>query len=340
MKRDLKFDNLRGLAITLIVLNHFIGRSPLITSLEFGFIYKLIYLIDLPLLIFISGYFSKDSPESSIKAFKTIFIPYLIFNTLWILFAYFNSGTIPPAAYLIPEIGLWYLMSLYLWRVFLPTATKIRYVFAISLLLALVIGILEIDGKYLSVSRTLCYFPLFILGFYFKEIKEKLILNKYLAMGVLVPLLLVASVCLIPYSTKVVVMNYAYHCLGMGNIKGIIMRLGIICVSMISVILLCNIMTGKKTFLTKIGRNSLTVYVLQFYLIVLIPEILNYFGLKDLIMDNYHLTIIYIISATLITTFILSRDKVKEGADVLINAVTKILIKETPDELKNKGKPS
>ena len=116
----------------------------------------------------------------------------------------------------------------------------------------------------------------------------------------------------------------------MGNLKGMAIRLLILVVGMISVILLYNIMTSKKTFLTKIGKNSLPVYVLQFYFTLTLPDILKYVGL-GYIFDSYFLSIIYVIVATTFVTYILSRDKVNESVNVMIKYTTKILIKENVD---------
>jgi len=326
MIRDLKFDNLRGFAMLLIVFCHFLQQNQFINLFEFNFVYKFIYLFHLPLLVFVSGYFSKDNSESSIKAFRTVFIPYLIFETLWIIYLFLISGRVPEAAFFLPEVGLWYLLSLYFWRVFLPTATQIKYIFWISILLALFVGTVSFKSGFLSISRTICFFPIFLLGFYFHDLKDKLVINKYLALGILVPILTATTFLIMPYMTSILGLKLSYHAMHMGNLKGIILRLVVLSVMMSSVILIYNMMTSKETFLTKIGRNSLSVYVLQFYAIWGFPIILNYLGL-GYIFNSYGLTTIYVILATLLTTYILSRDKVQETLNIIINKVTKIILK-------------
>lgn len=126
--------------------------------------------------------------------------------------------------------------------------------------------------------------------------------------------------------TSILGLKLSYHAMHMGNLKGIVLRLVVLSVMMSSVILIYNMMTSKETFLTKIGRNSLSVYVLQFYAIWGFPIILNYLGL-GYIFNSYGLTTIYVILATLLTTYILSRDKVQETLNIIINKVTKIILK-------------
>lgn len=327
MIRDLKFDNLRGLAIILVVLGHFVARNPFSDFITYEFTYRFIFLFHMPLLVFVSGYLSKISPDSTVKAFKGVFIPYLIFNTFWIIFIFLMEGTIPNAMYLIPEWGLWYLLSLFFWRTLLPAADKVKYVFWISILLALFIGTVDFRLSFLSISRTICFFPVFLLGFYFKDIKEKLVINRYLAAGIFIILLIAITLFIMPQTAKILYLKDSYLIMGMGNKKGIILRFMVIFVGMISTVLLFNIMTSKKTFLTKIGRNSLPVYVLHFYFILSLPYILNYLGL-NFIFHSYLLTTIYVILTTAMVTFILSQDKVNESVNTLIKKVTKTLIKD------------
>ncbi|MCZ3367110.1 MULTISPECIES: acyltransferase family protein [Methanobacterium] len=327
MNRDLKLDNLRGLAIFLVVLGHFIQETSFSGLFSYQFIYTFIYLFHMPVMIFVSGYLSKIRPDNVSRAFKAVLIPYLIFNTLWIIVAFLQNGHIPSAMYIIPEVGLWYLLSLFFWRSMLPAASKIRYVFWISILLALFVGTINFKTGLLSISRTICFFPVFLLGFYFKDIKEKFTINKYLAAGSFMVLLVGATLFLIPLTTKILFLRDSYHVMGMGNLEGIALRLIVMVVGMVSTILLFNFMTSKETVLTKVGRNSLSVYVLQFYFIFYLPDILNYFGLK-FIFHSYLLTTAYVILATVIVTFILSRDVVNKGVNTLIKSVTNFLIKE------------
>jgi fucose 4-O-acetylase-like acetyltransferase len=326
MIRDLKLDNLRGLAILLVVLAHFIMESSIYSSSAFYFTCKFIYLFHMPLLIFVSGYLSKIRPDNVSKAFKGILIPYLIFNTLWIIVAFLQNGHLPSAMYFVPEVGLWYLLSLFFWRTMLPIANMVKHAFWISILLALLVGTINLNLSFLSISRTICFFPVFLLGFYFKDIKEKFTINKYLAGGSLI-ILLTASTFFFKHYSDNLVGKLSYSAMDLGNLEGMVLRLLAIAVGMISVILLFNIMTSKETVLTKVGRNSLSVYVLHFYFIFYLPDILNYLGLK-FIFHSYLLTAIYVISATVIVTFILSRDVVSKGVDAIIKSVTNFLLKE------------
>lgn len=328
--RDLKFDNLRGLAIILVVFGHFIGSCLVATRFVgsgLDLLYTSIYLFHMPLFIFISGYFSKIAPDTNVKALKNVFIPYLLFNTFWILSVFLIDGDLSKTMYILPGYGLWYLLSLFFWRTFLPAADKIKYVFGFSILLALFIGVIDFKSDILSISRTICFFPVFLFGYYFKDLKEKFTFNKYLSAGVFVALITTTTLFFVFKSNKLMMLKTSYVDMHMGNAEGIILRLIVISVGILCCILLFNIMTSKKTFLTKMGRNSLAIYVLHLYFVSYLPYIFKYLGFNFL-FKNYIFCVVYIGLGATIVLFVLSRDVVSNGVKALTDIAVKILIKD------------
>ena len=78
-----RFDNLKGLAIILVVIGHLIYLK---NTKEINLIRNFIYIIHLPVFFFVSGYFSKIEEGQPIKSFKRLMIPFILFCIIYWLF--------------------------------------------------------------------------------------------------------------------------------------------------------------------------------------------------------------------------------------------------------------
>ena len=103
-----KYDNLRGIGIFLIVLMHFN-----ILGVLSGFPHNLMLVINLPLLFYVAGYFSKIGPDESIKSFKRLIVPYIIFYIIATIFNWIVFSKNIPFQYMFftTTSGLWFLMA-------------------------------------------------------------------------------------------------------------------------------------------------------------------------------------------------------------------------------------
>ena len=121
--RNYFLDNYKALLILLVVIGHFI--EPCYTNNVFLTILKwVIFSFHMPAFIFISGYFSKKDMGLE-KLIQKLVIPYFVFELLYYFLyvlvihketgLYFNR----------PKFSLWYLMSLFFWRIITPYFRKI-----------------------------------------------------------------------------------------------------------------------------------------------------------------------------------------------------------------------
>lgn len=345
-KRLFKFDNIKGLAICLIVFLH-------ISSPFFGFsiyheIGKLIIPIGMGLFCFVSGYFSKVDENTQIKALKGAFIPYILFCTLWIIFGILVLGyNIPKKPYLLPTVGLWYLLILFYFRLALPALIKVRHIFWISLAGALFIGLINVQANFLALTRAFAYLPIFLAGYYFKnseiclkdvnpKIKNTLfkirdwIINNKMIVSILLLLFIIVLFFIIRDFTPSGFFGFklSYAKLKLRRSFGMAMRLfGILSVILVA-ILMTYVMPNKRTFLSNIGANSLYVYVLHFYISQPLKKIFGSSTYGFLVKDPL-MAIIFPIIVTLLLVFLLSSAPVKKVMDKLISITTRILIKDS-----------
>lgn len=105
-KRDIYFDQLRGIAIVAVVLIHTTGTMSLFTkdnwNFQFLFGFRQILNFAVALFIFLSGYFlsqkniknNKDYFVFLNKQLPKVLLPYLFYTTLIIVFGIFRSRNI------------------------------------------------------------------------------------------------------------------------------------------------------------------------------------------------------------------------------------------------------
>lgn len=168
--RDPWPDNARFIAAILIVMMHFgdqvPGKSDLLEHVFF-----LTWPARVPLYALLAGYFSDASPFTRRRAVglvRNVLLVYLCFEMLatvhkWLLggrFA-FDPGT--------PSLALWFLLSLFIWRATLPLLATIRWIVPLSVVVALVAGFAPSIGPAGSMSRTVAFLPVFLLGWKLRQ---------------------------------------------------------------------------------------------------------------------------------------------------------------------------
>lgn len=330
-----KYDNLRGIAIILIVLGHLIVMKDSGNGFNYiGFLKNILFIIHIPLLFFVAGYFSKIRLNDPIKAFKRILIPYILFCI--ILRIYFTTlfglpRNNPVVIY--SEYGLWFLISLFTMKMSLPIIDKLKYPILTSIMMSIVIGFVDISHGLLGITKAFAYMPVFLTGFYFNAYKEKYISNNQrlknianskaaiicIAVIITIAIIIIAYI----YPIKFIRYNYSYNLANLQFIEPAIGRI-ILTMLQIGIVLLANsIVTNRKTILTKIGMNSMAIYIL--HLFVKKPfrlYIINFFNINDPAVE-----LICTLILTAVVVFVFSRDFVSIGMNKFTDAFYNLFFK-------------
>lgn len=195
------FLNLRFLLIVCV----FIGNAiePLITRMEgIHSLYMWIFTFHMPLFVFVTGYFAKSnlSGEAGRKVLLQISFQYVIFQSIYSLLdvTVFQVNHIHHS-FFAPYLLLWFLASHIGWRLLLLMMRKCTPVqqLAISITLGVVVGYLQMDGTWLSISRTFVFLPFFIAGYHFSFEKiEQLFTLKTRAIAMSASILLFVVIAL------------------------------------------------------------------------------------------------------------------------------------------------
>lgn len=206
---------------------------------------------------------------------------------------------------LTPYYSAWFLLSLIVWRLGIGHVAKMRHIIPLSLFIALIISIWPYATNVLAVSRTIVFFPFFLLGYIIPEDKFYSFVNGRRASDYIKGLvLLVLTVCLsVLFIHQDSGLSQAVLTMGAyAHWTEIISRFGIFCIAFLMPVSLTSLIPNRPLgLITKWGKNSLAIYVLHRFLTLGFAKIF--------LADNYSQAYIYLaLGATVVTLVLLGSD--------------------------------
>ena len=320
-------DNIKVVLIFLVVFNHLIAFQLVKVDMVVRYVWYGITIFHMPAFIFISGYLSKK-PQDVLKNVKNLLIPYILgYSLTW--YAYIWTGRSMDYELLRPSgTVMWYVLALFIYRLTIEALGKIRFIVPLSIIFALWAGTRPEFTTYLSSSRIVVFFPLFVAGYLWKsdytdvvrKFKGKWIL-------ILVSALLLYAVPNFMIANEIPVDifrgNHTYQLSGMDDITGMLIRLLMYLVSFVMVLTFLALIPDVKLPVTFIGRNTMGIYffhypimiVLNGLLLLSIPQMLNVwvlFGVSwvlVLILGSKPVSFLYGGILNLLTFILFKREK-------------------------------
>lgn len=315
-KRYYLLDNLKVILIFFVVFGHvieyYINDNSILMTL-----YIFIYIFHMPLFIFISGYLSKNFYKMKRKAIRNLLIPYIIFNMIWYTAVYIGTRR-AMFSVLYPGWTLWYLLSLFFWRITLKYLIKFKHILLLSFIAGVLVGLIPSIGSILSISRTIVFLPFFLLGYYTTEEhleKIKSFKSEYAITGILVFLLIAIYIVKNDlFNYKFLYNSYSYNALEVSLFEGTIFRIFLYFGAIIFSICVINLVPRKEQFFSKIGKSTMNIYVFHIYLVMLVYFFIPKWNIG--LLQN-----ILILISPFIIIFILSRKKINKVYDGLFYPV-------------------
>ncbi|MCH5345348.1 MAG: acyltransferase family protein [Acetatifactor sp.] len=173
-ERDSYYCNLKLLLIFCVVYGHTI-EALIDSSAAAAQLYRIIYAVHMPLFLFLSGLFLKDG-TSCLRQMKQMLLYYSTIQAVTVLVG--RKGGLPLSLGT-PVWHLWYLLSLgcmaalgWCWYelagrlIWLNRGIVKIVLIAVSILGACVVGEYSEVGRWLSLSRTICFLPYFLTGLF------------------------------------------------------------------------------------------------------------------------------------------------------------------------------
>ena len=320
--RDYFFDNVRAILIAFVVWGHLL-TSMIDDNNVIRVIYFLIFFFHMPALTFVSGYFSKNLEKNREKAFETLFLPYLILNFINYLFKIFVIGEdYYGYRFLKPTWGLWYLLALFLWKFFLKDLVKIRFLLPFSFLFGILSGFSGEFSGYLALGRTICFFPFFLLGYYCtkEHIAKIKRIPKIISFAVIA-----ANAVISAYVVHKDLFDESFLFLKSPYPKGtgvtfLFYRLLIYVVAIAMIAAVINLTGSRKNFLSSIGANTMTVYILHLFTVPILEKF-------EIFKNKPILFFLYTIGATILIVLLYSLPVVKRIYDLIMDKLVGLIIK-------------
>lgn len=321
-ERSYLIDNLKGFLIFLVVFGH--SLEPYKEQhMILRTIYIFIYLFHMPAFVFISGYLSKNLNKSRETALKNFLIPYIIFNTIWHIIVSIYTQNFSGFSFITPGWALWYLLSMFFWKLFLIDLVRIRYIIPLSILVGLFSGLFSEFDTTLSLSRTLVFFPFFLVG-YFTDKKYLFTFKRPLQLFSFCMILLAFSFASIISYFNIIPIEFLY---GSESFKmttvpiwiGLMGRLVMYIIGFSFVFLLAKIIPNKPSFFSKIGMNTFPIYLLHTYLLMFV------FGMNA-ILPNLWLKVLLCILGTISITALLSKTIVTHYFNLFLEKIYSFLL--------------
>ena len=285
--RDYSLDNIRFFLIFIMVFAHLLEVCT--PSNGSWLIYKFIYTFHIPVFLFLFGYNIKYSPKRIVYCWC---IPYVLFQTLYLIFAQVILNKNVSFQYTTPYWILWYMLVCIFYQLLLPLydiKNKRKEIFVVLCvaILSLLIGFEDSIGYYMSLSRFFVFQPWFVLGYYCKKnnILEALSgCNKKRFIAVFI------SIIVILLSVKLLLSEHIPNALLYGSCSytkskaDLWMRGAVFLISLSWVIFLFvglkPYINKKIAYITKTGQNTWPIFLLHGFVVksipIYYPELLNY----------------------------------------------------------------
>lgn len=267
-EREHFFDNAKFLLIILVVMGHVI--EPIRNYNSFiNALFQLIYTFHMPAFILIAGFFAKRIDNFQVTLSKSairILVPCIVFEILY--YPFFNEFY---SFFIEPYFALWFLVSLFCWKLMLTLFVRFKYPIAVSISVfgAILAGYIPFIGYEFSISRTLVFFPFFLAGYYLKKEHFQMINRRIIRLlSVLIASALVCALTLLNIDIVGLLKGASdYTQIGYAQWFAGGYRLFVYAIFTVMCIAFFSFVPKQKTIFSKLGTMTLYPFLLHAFII-------------------------------------------------------------------------
>lgn len=279
--RDYGFDNIKFILMFLVIFGHLLEFCEVPGG---GYLYQLIYIFHIPCFVFLSGYFTSDNP-STFRFCKQV-TRYIVFQGAYLLFARFCIEEDAAPHFSTPYWILWFQLASILYPIFLHAyrldSPKKRYAaVGIAFLVSLLAGFDDSVGYHLALSRLLVFQPFFLLGYCYRM--EKATIHAFLHKSPAARRILYGLGLLGPAASALYALDpeLTFHVLHRSisytnGVHSLMQRAAVsllaLCWVLFFLLIFRRIFPMKIPLISRIGANTLPVYLFHGFLIRLLED--------------------------------------------------------------------
>ncbi len=257
------FDNIKGILIIFTMIFHSISVGDNVYHFNDYFGSSILFFL-IPGFIFVTGYFCAKSRRNPLMSALKMFIIYVILQLL-ISFYYADVLHIIDSHWdlLNPRYTLWYLLTCVYCYILSVPIKKIGFKWSliISIVIALLVGFVDVIGEEMSISRTLVILPFFILGMYSQSKKIFEFIKKYWYVWLILSAIILTVYLIYPVPNGIIYGKYAYSVMYDNSFEGLLKRIMMYGVNIVFTCLIFSLAPNNKTKLVVLGMNTLIIYV-------------------------------------------------------------------------------
>lgn len=251
------------------------GKNPAIRD-----IYMILHLFVMPTFVALTGFFAKSMGKVGNPKRMHILnlgVMYAISQLLKILL-------VPGSSFFVPQYGNWYLSCMIIWYAALPGLSKFKpwIVLVGSITAALLVGVDISQSCVLQISRLICFFPFFLMGYYIPKARAELLKRpeiRWLGVGIL---LFVVLFCLVVWNDAAPTYQLAfaernYELMELSVLAGMGYRLAWYVLAAAAGFGVLCIIPRKEYKLTVLGKRTLPIFIIHTIVYHYLTEETNFF---------------------------------------------------------------
>jgi len=320
--REPFFDNAKMLLVTLVVVGHSWTLFP--DWSDSSPVYHFLYVWHVPAFVVVTGYLSRSftfTRRNVHRLMTTVVVPYFVVETLLALFRTVFGGEHMTTLYIEPHWPMWYLATLFLWRLVTPLFHRVRYPLAVAVVVSLAGGV--VSTGVLDIPRFLGLMPFFVLGMTMtREQFDALARPRVrVAAAVLLCLTFLAAVPLASVVSKEwLYWRTGYADLGVTFLQGVALRAVLIVVAGALALGVLGLIPRSQRWFTPLGSASLVVYLFHGFFV----KSAEYAGVPDLLERDPVTSFLLVSGAAVGVALLLAATPVARRLNAVIDPISTV----------------